>query len=90
MVPACRTARRPEESGAGPLQLAEVLQAALSVPDATFRLPPHHWKILHALLGCRTERMGGHLYRCRDWPRTFRAAQLPQPALPSLPGRAGL
>ena len=69
MVPACRTARRPEESGAGHLQLADVLQAALSVPDTTFRLPPHHWKILHALLGCRTERLGGHLYRCQDCGR---------------------
>ena len=66
---ACRTALRRDESGAGCLELAEVLQAALSAPNATFRLPPHHWKTLNALLGCRTERLGGHLYRCRDCGR---------------------
>lgn len=65
----CRTAVRRQESVAGRLELAEVLQAALSAPGASPRMPPHHWKTLNALLGCRTERLGGHLYRCRDCGR---------------------
>jgi hypothetical protein len=42
------------------------LEAALPAYCASYRLPPHHWKILQAILSCRTERLGGHLYRCAD------------------------
>jgi len=52
---------------AGPT-LAEVLRLGLSV--ATPRLPTHHWKILHALLACRTPALGGHRYRCQQCERT--------------------
>jgi hypothetical protein len=52
---------------AGP-SLAEVLRLGLSV--ATPRLPTHHWKILHALLACRTPALGGHRYRCEQCART--------------------
>jgi hypothetical protein len=52
---------------AGP-SLAEVLRLGLSV--ATPRLPTHHWKILHALLACRTPTLGGHRYRCQQCERT--------------------
>jgi len=52
---------------AGP-SLAEVLHLGLSV--ATPRLPTHHWKILHALLACRTPTLGGHRYRCQQCERT--------------------
>ena len=60
---------RPEGAGqeAGP-SLAEVLRLGLSV--ATPRLPTHHWKILHALLACRTPALGGHRYRCEQCERT--------------------
>ena len=51
---------------AGPT-LAEVLRLGLSV--ATPRLPTHHWKILQALLACRTPALGGHRYRCQQCER---------------------
>jgi Putative transposase/Transposase zinc-binding domain len=52
---------------AGP-SLAEVLRLGLSV--TTPRLPTHHWKILRALLACRTPALGGHRYRCQQCERT--------------------
>ena len=61
----------PRDGGAGPEaspSLAEVLRLGLSV--ATPRLPTHHWKILHALLACRTPALGGHRYRCEQCART--------------------
>ena len=67
MALACRAPGRRGESLAGRLPLAEVLQAALAVPGAGSRSPPHHWKTLNAT--CRTERLGGHLYRCADCGR---------------------
>ncbi|HWQ91670.1 MAG TPA: transposase zinc-binding domain-containing protein, partial [Clostridia bacterium] len=56
-------------SGAGQaknLTLEEVLRAGLSDLPQTFRLPAHHWKVLHALCACHTEALGGHRYRCQD------------------------
>jgi hypothetical protein len=50
------------------LTLAEVLRLGLSV--AAPRLPTHHWKILRALLACRTPALGGHRYRCQQCGRT--------------------
>jgi hypothetical protein len=44
--------------------VAEVLGAALGPPPA--RLPLHHFKVLNALMACRTPALGGHLYRCED------------------------
>jgi len=46
------------------LRLAEVLAAGLA--GSPPRLPPHHWRILHALLACRTPALGGHRYRCQE------------------------
>jgi hypothetical protein len=51
------------------LTLAEVLSAALSGDGATHRLPAHHWKVLNAILACRTPRLGAHVYRCLDCGR---------------------
>jgi hypothetical protein len=48
------------------LTVAEVLRAALPEYAATHRLPAQHWKIMNALLACRTARLGGHVYRCLD------------------------
>ena len=46
------------------LSLAEVLRLGLAV--APPKLPTHHWKILRALLACRTPALGGHRYRCQQ------------------------
>ena len=48
--------------------LAEVLRLGLGVAPA--RLPPPHWKILRALLACRTPALGGHRYWCQDCEQT--------------------
>src|SRR5438093_2555366 len=46
------------------LKPAEVLRFGLKgVPP---RLPTHHWKILRALLACRTLALGGHRYGCQQ------------------------
>jgi hypothetical protein len=52
---------------AGP-SLAEVLRLGLSA--APPRLPTHHWKILRALLACRTPVLGGHRYLCQQCGHT--------------------
>lgn len=45
------------------LGLAAVLRAGIkSSPPA---LPKHHWRILNALLACRTPALGGHRYLCQ-------------------------
>lgn len=46
------------------LKLAEVLRLGLKV--APLKLPTHHWKILRALLACRTLALGGHRYGCQQ------------------------
>jgi len=46
------------------LSLAEVLRAGLSSSPPS--LPKHHWRILNALLACRTPRLGGHRYCCQQ------------------------
>jgi predicted RNA-binding Zn-ribbon protein involved in translation (DUF1610 family) len=48
------------------LTIAEVLRATLPAFSLVHRLPAHSWKVLNALLSCRTARLGGHVYRCRD------------------------
>ena len=50
------------------LSLAAILRAGLH--GARPSLPSHHWRILHALLACRTPALGGHRYRCRECGRT--------------------
>jgi hypothetical protein len=64
---ACLPARGLDQRIAPPrLTGAAVLRAALPDYAATHRLPAPHWKILNALLACRTARLGGHVYRCLD------------------------
>src|SRR5512142_2183414 len=53
----------PAAAAAG-LTLGEVLRAALQ--GWTLSLPKHHWRILNALLACRTPALGGHRYRCQE------------------------
>lgn len=45
------------------LSLAEVLRAGLACAKRP-PLSPHSWKVLNALLACRTPQLGGHRYRC--------------------------
>lgn len=46
---------------AGP-SLAEVLRAGIDGSPPS--LPKHHWRILNALMACRTPALGGHSYLC--------------------------
>jgi hypothetical protein len=57
----------PAAVGPGP-SLAEVLRLGLAV--APPKLPTHQWRILRALLACRTPALGGHRYRCEDCGRS--------------------
>lgn len=51
-----------------PPGLAAVLRAGInSSPPA---LPKHHWRILNALMACRTPALGGHRYLCQKCGRT--------------------
>jgi len=54
-------------ASAGP-SLAAILRAGLHPPAPP--LSKHHWRILHALLACRTPALGGHRYRCQGCGRT--------------------
>jgi|SRR5436190_6885433 len=47
--------------------LAEVLRAGINGSPPS--LPKHHWRILNALLACRTPLLGGHRYLCRECGR---------------------
>ena len=57
-------AATPRVVGPPPLRLADVVRAGLPAYARAHRLPPHHWKILNALLACRTPLLGGHQYQC--------------------------
>jgi hypothetical protein len=52
-----------------PLTLAKVVRAGLAAFLHAYRLPAAHWKILNALLACRTPALGGHRYRCTQCGR---------------------
>ena len=53
----------PAAQGPGP-SLAEALRLGLGV--APPKLPTHQWRIVRALVACRTPALGGHRYRCED------------------------
>jgi hypothetical protein len=48
--------------------LAEVLRAGIK--SSRPALPKHHWRILNALMACRTPALGGHRYLCQQCGRT--------------------
>lgn len=52
---------------AGP-SLAAILRAGLQ--GSHLSLPTHHWRILKALLACRTPALGGHRYLCQSCGQT--------------------
>lgn len=53
---------------AGGLSLAAVLRAGLDGSRPS--LPTQHWRILRALLACRTPALGGHRYLCQECGKT--------------------
>ena len=55
----------PLSAADGQLTLADVLRAGLPAYARAHRLPPDHWKVLRAILACRTPALGGHHYRCQ-------------------------
>ncbi len=63
MRPPCPRAGVLAPATAG-LTLAEVLRAGLAAYARAHRLPAHHWKVLNAILACRTPALGGHEYQC--------------------------
>ena len=48
--------------------MAAVLRAGLDGSPPS--LPTQHWRILRALLACRTPALGGHRYRCQECGQT--------------------
>jgi hypothetical protein len=52
---------------AGP-SLAAVLRAGIN--GSPLSLPKRHWRIINALLACRTPLLGGHRYLCRECGQT--------------------
>lgn len=60
MSPCCASA-----ADGARLTLADVLRSGLANHAKSHRLPIHHWKVLRAILSCRTPVLGGHLYQCR-------------------------
>jgi len=61
------TCGQPPPLVAGP-SLAAVLRAGISGSPPP--LPKHHWRIINALLACRTPLLGGHRYLCRECGQT--------------------
>jgi len=57
----------PSASVAGP-GLGTVLRAGIQ--SSPLALPKHHWRILNALMACRTPALGGHRYLCQKCGRT--------------------
>jgi len=51
------------------LSLAEVLRAGLPAYQKSRSLLPPQWKVLRAILACRTPALGAHCYRCDDCGR---------------------
>lgn len=58
---------QPPTSVARP-SLAAVLRAGIESSHPS--LPMHHWRILNALMTCRTPALGGHRYLCQKCGRT--------------------
>lgn len=44
--------------------VAEVLRVGLPDHAREHRLPAHHWRVLRAIMACRTPELGGHWYQC--------------------------
>jgi DNA-directed RNA polymerase subunit RPC12/RpoP len=66
--PSSAGAVRPQSSPAH-LSLAEVLGAGLPAYQKSHSILPPQWKVLRAILACRTPALGAHCYRCQDCGR---------------------
>ena len=44
--------------------VAEVLRVGLPSHVQGHSMPPHHWRVLRAIMACRTPALGGHMYQC--------------------------
>ena len=44
--------------------VADVLRAGLPAYAREHAMPPQHWRVLRAIMACRTAELGGHLYQC--------------------------
>jgi hypothetical protein len=64
-------ARAPAGIGAqaGTLTVGEVLRFGLGQYAGENRLPAQHWKVLNALMACRTAALGGQRYQCESCGR---------------------
>jgi len=60
----CRPSPGGTEGAPPALTLGEILRASLPAYGRAHRLPVHHWKVLNALIRCRTAALGAHQYRC--------------------------
>lgn len=58
----------PAPAVAGGLSLAAVLRAGISRSPPS--LPTHQWRVLNALLACRTPVLGAHRYQCSSCGRS--------------------
>ena len=57
-------ARTPREHGAAKPELAEVFRKFGDAYAATHPVPPAHWKVIRAIVSCRTAALGGHVEYC--------------------------
>jgi hypothetical protein len=64
MFAPCQRADTQQPVPVSRLTLAEVLRAGLPAYARAHRLPAHHWKVINAILACRTAVLGGHEYQC--------------------------
>jgi len=46
--------------------VAEVLRVGLPDYARAHPMPPQDWRVLRAILACRTPALGGHVYQCRE------------------------
>lgn len=47
--------------------IADIFKAGFAEYEKRFGpLPAEHYKIAHAIMNCRTEELGGHIYRCSE------------------------
>lgn len=57
---------RSDRPGAPRHELADILRAHAEAYGATHAVRPDQWKVLRAIMACRTAELGGHMDRCVD------------------------
>ncbi len=50
------------------------------------KISPEKWKVVNAIISCRTARLGGHVYECDNCGHEIIFYNLPQPSLPEVSG----